>query len=129
LVHAPSTSSRLVDKHGWHFDESDISTTLMLAAADAGGYFDYAPGIRRVDGPEATTVVAVLLLMARLEATAALRRLRMIPGALAVFKGCKALHRVTGNATHLVAVLTTASRAAQSPAVTAVAEAARAIVC
>ena len=97
------------DEQGWHFDESEFSTTLMLAAADSGGVFDYARALRRSDGSEAETTVAALLSGDPEAGAALLRRLPIVPGALAVFGGRAALHRVTcvgGEATRLVAVLT-----------------------
>ena len=34
------------DVFPWHFDQTDGAVTLLLQAADAGGKFQYAPGIR-----------------------------------------------------------------------------------
>ena len=31
---------------GWHFDNADFVTTLMIRPAEAGGLYEYAPGLR-----------------------------------------------------------------------------------
>jgi len=97
------------DEQGWHFDESEFSTTLMLAAADSGGVFDYAPALRHGSGHASEASVAAILSGDSAISAALLRRLPIVPGALAVFGGHASLHRVTrigGEATRLVAVLT-----------------------
>ena len=33
-------------EHGWHFDESEFTVTLMLQAPESGGSFEYVPRIR-----------------------------------------------------------------------------------
>ena len=33
-------------EHGWHFDESEFTVTLMLQAPESGGAFEYMPQIR-----------------------------------------------------------------------------------
>jgi hypothetical protein len=34
------------DELGWHFDNSEFSVTVMYAESEAGGHFDYCPGLR-----------------------------------------------------------------------------------
>ena len=92
----------------WHFDETEFSVTLMLSAAEAGGEFDFAPCVReragRVGGEGELARVGELMG----GGSEGLQRLRITPGALSIFRGHTALHRVTrveGSATRLVAVL------------------------
>ena len=33
-------------EHGWHFDESELSLTLMVQAPESGGAFEYVLRIR-----------------------------------------------------------------------------------
>ena len=35
--------------HGWHFDESEFTITLMLQAPESGGEFEYVPAIRGLE--------------------------------------------------------------------------------
>ena len=88
---------------GWHFDNADFVTTLMLRPAEAGGLYEYAPGLRRPED-EAYDAVARVLDGAR----EAVRALDLEAGALVVFRGRYALHRVTpveGAHSRLLAVL------------------------
>ena len=34
------------DELGWHFDNSEFSVTVMYCESEAGGHFDYCPGLR-----------------------------------------------------------------------------------
>ncbi len=88
---------------GWHFDNADFVTTLMLRPAEAGGLYEYAPGLRR---PEDETYDAVARVLDG--ARQGVRALDMAAGALVVFRGRYALHRVTpveGARPRLLAVL------------------------
>ncbi len=88
---------------GWHFDNADFVTTLMLRPAEAGGRYEYAPSLRR---PEDETYDAVARVLDG--AREGVRALDMEAGALVVFRGRYALHRVTpveGEAPRLLAVL------------------------
>ncbi len=88
---------------GWHFDNADFVTTLMLRPAEAGGLYEYAPGLRK---PEDETYDAVARVLDG--ARQGVRVLDMEAGALAVFRGRYALHRVTpveGETPRLLAVL------------------------
>ena len=81
---------------GWHFDNADFVTTLMLRPAEAGGLYEYVPGLRR---PEDETTDA----LARACARSIWRRAPSV-----VFRGRTALHRVTpveGAHPRLLAVL------------------------
>lgn len=94
-------------EHGWHFDESEFSVTLMVQAPESGGAFEYVPRIRgRAD--EKSIVAAVL--------DGDRRHVRELPftaGALLIFGGRETLHRVTrvsGTMPRLVPVLAYAER-------------------
>ena len=94
-------------EHGWHFDESEFSVTLMLQAPEAGGSFEYVPRIRGSEDEDA--IVAAVLDGDRDR----VQELRFTPGALLVFGGRQTLHRVTrvgGSRPRLVPVLTYAER-------------------
>ena len=94
-------------EHGWHFDESEFTVTLMLQAPESGGAFEYVPGIRGREDEKA--IVAAVLDGDR-------ERVLGLPftaGTLLVFGGRRTLHRVTrvgGARPRLVPVLTYAER-------------------
>ena len=88
---------------GWHFDNADYAVTLMLRAAEAGGVYEYVPGARTPDDERYDAVANVLD-----GERPPVRQLAMGPGALVLFRGRYALHRVTpveGRAPRLIAVL------------------------
>ncbi len=88
---------------GWHFDNADFVTTLMLRPAEAGGLYEYAPGIRTPEDAAYDAVARVLD-----GAREGVRGLDMEAGALVVFRGRYAIHRVTpveGARPRLLAVL------------------------
>jgi hypothetical protein len=78
------------DELGWHFDNSEFSVTVMYTEAEAGGHFDYCPGLRDEHDENHPGVQKVLL-----GDPGAVVRLPTGPGTLAVFRGQHALHRVT----------------------------------
>ena len=94
-------------EHGWHFDESEFTVTLMLQAPESGGAFEYVPGIRGREDEKA--IVATVLDGDR-------ERVLELPftaGTLLLFGGRRTLHRVTrvgGARPRLVPVLTYAER-------------------
>lgn len=84
-VVAPGTT------HPWHYDTNEFIVSMMVQAPEAGGVFEYCPGIRR-PGDEAYDAVAGVL---HGTDTAPVRQLTLKPGDLQLFKGRFALHRVT----------------------------------
>ena len=89
-------------EHGWHFDESEFTVTLMLQPPDAGGAFEYVPKIRGLDN-EKDIVNGVL--NGEREGVV---ELPFTPGTLLIFGGQQTIHRVTkvsGNRPRLVPVL------------------------
>jgi hypothetical protein len=97
------TIGRPGEQLGWHFDNADFATTLMLQDAESGGQFVYCPGVRTPADQGYTAVERIL------EGTYDdVRRLPMAPGTLVLFRGRYALHRVTpieGRRLRLMAVL------------------------
>ena len=88
--------------HGWHFDESEYTVTLMLQAPESGGEFECVPLVRGTEF-EHRTVSAVLDGDREHVVT-----LPFSPGGLLMFGGRQALHRVTpivGKRPRLVPVL------------------------
>jgi hypothetical protein len=89
-------------EHGWHFDESEFTVTLMLQAPESGGAFEYVPQIRgKSDEKE---IVASVLDGDRSQVV----ELPFSAGTLLIFGGNQTIHRVTrviGNRPRLVPVL------------------------
>lgn len=88
---------------GWHFDNADFATTLMLQVPEAGGAFEYVPAIRTPEDENYPAVAEVLAGAGR-----AVRRLEIAAGTLVLFRGRYALHRVApvvGPRLRLIAVL------------------------
>jgi hypothetical protein len=79
---------------GWHFDNADFVTTLMIRPAEAGGIYHYVPGLRGPSGDDFEALGRVLD-GAGPRAGEAPRVLDMEAGALVLFRGRTALHRVT----------------------------------
>jgi hypothetical protein len=88
---------------GWHYDNADWAITLMLQPAEAGGVYEYLPWIRRPDDENYDAVARVLD-----GDRDGVKVLRQGVGALVLFRGRRAIHRVTpveGARPRLVAVL------------------------
>ncbi|GAB5467152.1 MAG: hypothetical protein Kilf2KO_01820 [Rhodospirillales bacterium] len=78
------------DRSAWHFDsENAFTMTLMLQAPEAGGRFEMAPG-SRLDHDQCYDRVAKVL-----EGEAEVVEVGREEGALCIFRGCNALHRVS----------------------------------
>lgn len=77
-------------QHPWHFDTNEFTVSLLTQQAAAGGEFEYCPNIRSADDEHFDDVSAVL--GGRGEPL--IRRLRLRPGDLQLFKGRFSLHRV-----------------------------------
>ena len=72
----------------WHFDTNNFTVTLAIQNAEAGGAFEYAPGIR--EGDENFDEVKHVLDGTSEKVTV----LELAPGDLQLFKGRYSLHRV-----------------------------------
>jgi len=88
---------------GWHFDNSDFATTLLLQVPTHGGIFEYLPAARSDNNPGYDKVNAVLD-----GDRTGIRTLSQDPGSLVLFRGRYALHRVTatrGERPRIIAIL------------------------
>jgi hypothetical protein len=88
--------------HGWHFDESEFTVTLMLQAPESGGEFEYVPLIRGLDNEK--DIINRVLDGDRSQVV----KLPFTPGTLLIFGGGQTLHRVSrvsGERPRLVPVL------------------------
>jgi hypothetical protein len=88
---------------GWHFDNSAFAVTMLLQAPEAGGVFEYVPAVRDSGaGDMAYDRVAAVL-----DGNESVHKLSFAPGALVLFRGRDAMHRVTpvqGDTTRLLVV-------------------------
>lgn len=74
----------------WHFDSGTMVTTLLLQEPDAGGVFEYSPGIRSDQNENFDAVQAVLD-----GDPSTVKRNHLKAGTLSLFRGHYSLHRVT----------------------------------
>lgn len=95
-------ASRDGEALNWHFDRSEFTTTILLQAPQDGGELEYRKDLRSAEDPNFDGVAAVLRGTDPL-----VRRARLKPGALNVFRGVNTLHRVVpvrGPVERLVAI-------------------------
>ena len=78
-------------EHPWHFDTNEFAVSLLTQAPEAGGRFEYCPDIRSARS-ECFEDVAGVLAGGRADLV---HRVEVRPGALQLFRGRYALHRVT----------------------------------
>ncbi|MEP0201314.1 MAG: hypothetical protein ABJ084_10915 [Halioglobus sp.] len=101
-VHFASKGQEL----GWHFDNSEFATTLLVQKPEGGGEFQYIGGMQYKDnGDRDYDSVGNLLSGNPKEAPSVLA---MEPGSLVLFRGRNAIHRVTpvaGDITRVLVVL------------------------
>lgn len=83
-------ASRDGEALNWHFDRSEFTTTILLQASETGGELEYRKDLRSADNPNYAGVAAVL----RGE-DPEVRKIKLVPGALNVFRGVDTLHRVS----------------------------------
>ncbi|MDX1269137.1 MAG: 2OG-Fe(II) oxygenase [Oceanisphaera sp.] len=89
---------------GWHFDNSSFATTLLIQKPVAGGVFVYVENVRDADRGEMNYECVDRVLKGEVE----VKQLSAEPGALALFRGRNAIHRVTptqGDITRMLVVL------------------------
>ena len=89
-------------EHGWHFDESEYTVTLMLQKPLQGGAFEYVPRIR---GREDEKIIVDEVLNGQRDKVV---ELPFTAGTLLIFGGRQTLHRVSrvsGDRARLVPVL------------------------
>ena len=82
--------AKLGQELGWHFDNSSFAITLMIKAPEQGGQFEYVGEMRNSEQGEMNFdgVGAVL------DGKVPVETLNMKPGALVLFRGRDAIHRV-----------------------------------
>lgn len=76
--------------HGWHFDTNEFVVTLLTQPPEAGGRFEYCPGIRTPKEEHYGMVGRVLA-----GERDPVRILDLCPGDLQIFFGRYSMHRVT----------------------------------
>lgn len=78
---------------GWHFDNSSFAITLMIEPAERGGQFEYVGGLRKADAGEMNFAGVAEVLDGKVK----VEQLSMDAGALVLFRGRDAMHRVAPN--------------------------------
>jgi len=89
---------------GWHFDNSSFAITLMIQESESGGSFEYVEAMRDAERGEMNFPGVERVLDGKIE----VKRLVLGAGALALFRGRDAIHRVApveGRRTRMLAVL------------------------
>ena len=89
---------------GWHFDNSSFAITLMLQPPERGGAFEYVGGVRNAETGEMNFDGVEQVLDGKVTA----KCLSMEAGALVLFRGRNAMHRVApveGASTRMLVVL------------------------
>ena len=81
---------RVGEELNWHFDRSEFTTTCLLQAPAAGGWFQYRSELRSDTDPNYEGAGRLLA-----GEDDAVRTLPLAPGTLNVFKGRNTAHRVT----------------------------------
>ena len=86
----------------WHFDSCEFTLSIMLQKPEKGGIFEYCPNIRKPGNENFEEIKKVLD-----GNRSRVRRLKLEPGDLQIFKGRFTLHRVTkveGNRSRYLAI-------------------------
>lgn len=89
---------------GWHFDNSSFATTLLIQKPAGGGVFEYVENLRDADSGDMNFEGVSRVLAGEIVP----KKLSMEPGALVLFRGRNAIHRVTpteGGITRMLVVL------------------------
>ena len=89
---------------GWHFDNSSFAITLMIQEPEKGGAFEYIGAMRDADKREMNFDGVEKVLNGEVQP----ERLTMDAGALVLFRGRNAIHRVApveGSRTRMLVVL------------------------
>jgi len=89
--------------HGWHYDESQVTITLLIQKPNMGGLFQSVPDLRKKDTDDYSRLGAVLK-----GSNSGVVTLDVEPGDLLIFAGFYSLHRVTpiqGDTTRYVGTL------------------------
>ncbi len=89
---------------GWHFDNSSFAITIMIQEPEHGGEFEYIEAMRVADRGDMNYSGVGRVLAGEIQP----KRLTMKTGALVLFRGRNALHRVApvaGERTRMLVVL------------------------
>lgn len=78
-------------QHPWHYDTNELIASALLQPAEAGGLFEYCPGIRAPGDERYDAVSRVIRGVDR----SPVRQLALEVGDLQLFRGRFSLHRVT----------------------------------
>jgi hypothetical protein len=100
LINVNLTYMEEGDQHGWHFDGNDFVISLLLQAPEEGGLFEFAPNADVEPLAEVHRIVD--------GASTRIRREKVKAGTLLLFRGRRALHRVSpvgGERQRIVALL------------------------
>jgi len=89
LLHMMQAGDRL----DWHFDPNDGVAVLTLQAPESGGVFEIAPGVRD-NGPETAAMTARLAEVVEGH-WPGIHQVSPAPGDFLVFRGHRAMHRVS----------------------------------
>lgn len=82
-------ASRDGEALNWHFDQSEFTTTILLQSPEEGGELEYRRNLRSADNPNYDGIAAALQGKDPL-----VKKQKLKPGALNVFRGVNTLHRV-----------------------------------
>ena len=91
------------DELGWHFDACELVASILLRPAEAGGTFEYIPGVRTVDDECFADVTSILSGRDQHRTP-----VNFLPGDMVLFRGRHSLHRVTsikGEVSRLIALM------------------------
>ena len=83
--------ARTGEELGWHFDNSSFAVTLMVSPASAGGVFEFVRDVRNTDTDDMAFETVDDIVSGRISPS----QIAMPAGALLLFRGRNALHRVT----------------------------------
>ena len=89
---------------GWHFDNSSFAITLMIQEPENGGKFEYISAMRDAENNEMNFEGVEKVLNGQIKP----KQLNMDAGAIVLFRGRNAIHRVApvkGSRTRILAVL------------------------
>ena len=89
---------------GWHYDNSSFAITLMIEPATKGGEFEYVRNVRDADNKHMNFAGTDDVISGKTTPN----RLSLPAGALVMFRGRNAIHRVTpnlGDVTRMLVVL------------------------
>ena len=91
------------DELGWHFDACELVASILLRPAEAGGAFEYIPGVRTSDDERFPDVASILSGRDQHRTP-----VNFLPGDMVLFRGRHSLHRVTqieGDTSRLIALM------------------------